>query len=76
MNRGVLLRVYTMIAGVSAVSLFVFGQQFSEAGFAIAAVAVATVALVSVILGALLAMRTSLEAGAPSAEDGESTRAG
>lgn len=63
MNRRVLLRVYTMIAGVSAVSLFVFSQQFTAAAFSIAVVAVATVAVVSVILGALLATSASLEAG-------------
>ena len=62
MNWRVLLRVYTMIAGVSAVSLFVFTEQFSEARLAIALVAVATVALVSVILGALLALSASWEA--------------
>jgi len=63
MNRSVLFRTYAMIAGVSAVSLFVFSQQFSDAALSIAVVAVATVAVVSVILGALLAMRASLDAG-------------
>ncbi len=61
MNWAVLLRIYTMIAGVSAVSLFVFAQQFSDARLSIAVVAVATVALVSVIIGALLAMSATID---------------
>lgn len=65
MNWGVLLRLYTMIAGVSAVSLFVFAQQFAEARLAIAIVAVATIALVSVIIGALLAMSYSFGDDSP-----------
>ena len=60
MNWSVLLRIYTMIAGVSTVSLFVFAQQFSDARHAIAIGAVATVALVSVILGAVLAITESI----------------
>lgn len=60
MNWGTLLRIYTMIAAVSAVSLFVFSQQFSDARLSIAVVAVGTVAMVSVILGALLATSASL----------------
>ena len=61
MNWGVLLRIYSMIAGVSAISLFVFAQQFSDARLSIAIVAVATVALVSVILGAIQATYASLD---------------
>lgn len=62
MNWGVLLRIYTMIAGVSTISLFVFSRQFADAGLSIAVVAVATVALVSVILGAILATVESYDA--------------
>lgn len=62
MNWRVLLRIYTMIAGVSAISLYVFGQQFAGPRYSIAVVAVATVAFVSVILGALLATSASLDA--------------
>ena len=50
-----LLRVYTLIAAVSTVSMIVFASQFAGPQFAITAVAVGTVALVSVILGALVA---------------------
>lgn len=64
MNWSVLLRVYSMIAGVSAIALFVFSQQFADAALSIAVVSVATVAVVSVILGALLATSASIEAGA------------
>lgn len=62
MNWRVLVRIYTMIAAVSAISLFVFAQQFTSTLFSIAVVAVATVALVSVILGAIVATRSSLDA--------------
>lgn len=72
MNWRVLLRVYTMIAAVSAVSLFVFARQFDSVGLSVAIVAVATVAFVSVILGALLAAHASLEAP----PDGESQTRG
>ena len=61
MNWGVLLRLYTMIAGVSAFSLYVFSEQFSSASLAITIVAVATIALVSVILGALVALSETWE---------------
>jgi len=62
MNWSVLIRVYTMIAAVSVVSLFVFAQQFSDVRLSIAIIAVGTVAFVSVILGALLSINASLEA--------------
>ena len=55
MNRGRLLRLYTMIAAVSSVSLFVFSSLFTNTLLAIAVVAVAVVAFVSVVLGFLLA---------------------
>ena len=74
MNWSVLLRIYTMIAAVTAVSLFVFASQFSNAILSVAVVAVGTVAFVSVILGALLAGEAYLEEDAvePIAADGES----
>lgn len=61
MNWGVILRLYTMIGGVSAISLFVFSEQFSNESLAITTVAVATVALVSVILAALVGLSVSWE---------------
>lgn len=61
MNWAVLVRIYTMIAAVSVISLFVFAQQFGDVRLSIAIVAVATVAFVSVILGALLSINASLE---------------
>lgn len=55
LDWGVLLRLYTMIAAVSSVSLFVFSSLFTSTSLAVAIVAVATIALVSAILGFILA---------------------
>lgn len=73
MNWAQLLRIYTMIAVVSAVSLFVFASQFSDTLLSIASVAVGTVAFISVILGALLSAnayfdQTSIDPGMASRE--------
>lgn len=55
MSRRRLVRTYVLIAGVSSVSLLVFGAQFAGERLAVAVIAVGTVAMVSVILGALVA---------------------
>lgn len=73
MNWPRLLRLYTLVAAVSAVSLIVFAEQFSGGRFAILAVAVGVVAFVSVIAGALLAggaylAETGPEASSPSGD--------
>lgn len=66
MNWDKLIRIYTMIAGVSFVSLVVFGAQFSDMLLSILTVAVGTIAFVSVILGALLSATSYL--GEPAAD--------
>lgn len=70
-----LLRLYTLIAAVSAVSTIVFASQFAGPQFAITAVAVGTVALVSVILGALVAGVQYIGAPVEESGTGEATTA-
>ena len=65
MNWRRLVRIYTLIAAVSTVSLFVFSAQFAEPALSILVVAVGTVALVSVLLGALLSAESYVAAPGP-----------
>ena len=60
MNWSRLLRLYTLIAAVSTVSLFVFSAQFADAELSILVAAVATIALLSAIVGVLLSASDSL----------------
>ena len=55
MSWAKLLRLYTMIGTVSAVSLITFSSLFSPPSLSIAFVAVGVIAMVSAILGFILA---------------------
>ena len=76
MNHGILLRIYTMIAAVSSVSLFVFSSLFASTNLAIAVVAVGTIAFVSAILGFLLANVESTDGPTTTRADGPTEGAG
>ena len=65
MSWAKLLRLYTMIGAVSAVSLITFSSLFNPPSLSIAFVAVGVIALVSAILGFILAFVSAEDESMP-----------